>query len=1006
MNHDSGAATGPRDGENKKRNFEGKLINGDRNAPGTPTVNGAPTADSGGAPPVSAPSAPSTDRFADLPPEIAHIAQELYHPLSTLLLRISQETYNDLSETLQAMAEIPLVPQTNGVLSNGLGAHGAGQENAEANRRKKLLLMNAAGERNPDIRTALEILSTGKAPWMPTMGYIAPEPISSEQALKLLRYMDTSLSIRLNVHETLPRRLQNWRVKSGRATFVIENELEFDVVSFVEDTSQQWWFLDVRLLFSPAPVIVEGSHFYTNLKRQADFILREKGGLDGLFDFLSNFVLTHKISVLRSQAIALVGTRWAGSLKVENVHRELVVSYWTNRPGKKNWIEIGISNNKVRNGKTSWRGPPLPSLTVRWFRQGVEVKGVDFGFDWRKLSFERIIKRVIAYHANDILQTTKQHLEPQIAAHANLSDTEPADSKLQLALGTTGNSTSLCLEPVTGNYILQPATLFSAKAEYEFNQGKEPKRMAIILTTLLAQTLRGRVEKYAQQLGWNLVSQRLLRPDVVKAAVQREVLQFAMYSPRSWSSGWALANVVDVSGSSWWILEIGGNGLVINHAEEIKMERPDGSTLDINRSTLGSLERVAVQILSLRVTARQLDKEKKQYKPQVEFGGNLWHIATGRMIPSAAKDMQRLMAASPQKFFKFSEDGRFQILLSTPFGQDILGELRARLRDVNRLRSFTTTLQKREMRLVSSSLQRVEFQYGPSPHCAAVKFSTEKEVMIEISHSNPHHRLLKLLTEIANERIPSLPAMFSDDTNGLDRLCTTLVLTRPLVTALKKLEDPTTNVNLRNPAIFAHSLFKYRLCYENPICTFDIRVQVKDDNVHWFIEDNIKKHTLDMRPFPERNPTHRRLDNLQAKLKELFSAKDKGWFGTRNGLITEIDGVGLALDKLNKCVRECTMEGGYKPPPPLEVAPPVAKPQAQAQAQAQQQQVNSHQQAANQQRAQQLAQARQQAQQQAQRRQSQNQQNSRGQMPNGRSHQQGNNRPGQPARQQDIIEID
>jgi mediator of RNA polymerase II transcription subunit 14 len=42
MNNNSGTAAGPRDGENKKRNHEGKLINGDRsNAPGTPIVNGA-----------------------------------------------------------------------------------------------------------------------------------------------------------------------------------------------------------------------------------------------------------------------------------------------------------------------------------------------------------------------------------------------------------------------------------------------------------------------------------------------------------------------------------------------------------------------------------------------------------------------------------------------------------------------------------------------------------------------------------------------------------------------------------------------------------------------------------------------------------------------------------------------------------------------------------------------------------------------------------------------------
>ncbi|KAH8727122.1 mediator complex subunit MED14-domain-containing protein [Phaeosphaeriaceae sp. PMI808] len=989
-------------GESKKRSFEGKMIN-----------------------------APSTASA----PKIVHIAQEAYHPL---------KTYNELLETLQNMAELPLVQQTN--------------ENADANKRKKLLLMkfaqdnrakfikllkaaadvsklidifswareqndhmdflfsSAAGERNPDIPTALAIMSTGKASWMPTLGYIPPEPIPSEQALKLLRYMNSSLSIRLNVHENLPRRLQNWRIQSGRATFVIENELEFDVVSF-------WWFVDVRLLFSPAPSIAN----------QADFILREKG-LGGLFDFLCNFILTHKISVLRSQALRLASSGWAGSLKVEKVHRELVVSYWVDRLGKKNWVEIGISNNKSKNAKSSWRGPALPSLTTRWFRQGVEVKDVNFDFDWKDLSFERVIKRVVAHHTNETLRATQELFNSQISANASLSKSEPADCKLDVTLGPSSNLTSLCLEPVTGSYILQPATSLSAKAEYAFNQGREPKQIANILTQLLAQTLRDFVQTHAQQLGWHTVMRQSLHIDVVRSAVKLDILQYVMYSPRGWSLGWCLAAVIDVSGCSWWILQIGSNGTAIDHAEQIKMSRPDGSTLNISRNTLASIERVGVQLLSTRVTARQLEREKKPFSLRYEFGqaktaagvrrvarswalymntadllktqpdeepwlessiavicqglspegGNVWHIAAGRMVKDAAADMQKLMAASPQSGFKFAEDGNFRILLSTPFGEDILGELRARLRDVNRLRSFATTLQKRQMRLGSSSLQRVQFQYGPSPHTAAVNFSAEKEITVEMSHHNPHSRIHKLLTEIANERVPSLPSIFVGDKNGLDRLCTILVLTRPLVSALNALEIHTGNTNLRNPAIHVHSLFKCRITYENPVCTFDIRVQPKEDKVYWFIEDSMRKHSHapDLRPSSERKPNHRRLENLQAKLQDFFASKGQRYFGTRNGLIANIDGVGEALQRLNDVVLSCTMEGGYKPPPPLKTH---------------QQQVNTQQRNSQQQithRLQQLRQQQHTIQQQAQgqgraqQQQQSMQHNSRPSLANGQQHQQ------------------
>ncbi|KAF1843894.1 MED14-domain-containing protein [Cucurbitaria berberidis CBS 394.84] len=1018
MHHSgSDASATLRDGESKKRDHEGKRVNGVHD---DPSVNGA--------------AGPSLEQYSQLPPEIAHISAEAYNPLSTLIVRLSQECYNDLGDALQKMADIPLAQQTNGVLPNGLGPHGAanGQENAKANAQKKMLLMkfaqenrakfikllvltewgkkaavdvsklidlytwtkeqdvhmqaadfaidsikrhaSIAKENNPDITTALEILSTGKASWMPSLDYIPPDPISSEQALKLLRYMNTSLSIRLNLHETLPRHLRNWRIESGRATFIVDGQFEFDVISFVEDASEQWLFIDLRLLFSPAPVITVGSRFFMHLKAQADHILQEKG-LSGLFDFLNNFVLTHKISVLRSQALGLARTGWAGSLKVEPVHRELVVQYWTGRPGKKNWIEIGISKNKPKNGKVSWRGLPVPSLTARWFRQGKEVKDADLKFDWKDLSTERIIKRVIARHTSDILRSTRGALNPSVTAHASLSDTEPTDCALKASLGTRANSMAVSLEPVTGNYILQPATALSTRAENAFNQGREPVQMGNILTQLLAETLLTSIRRYAQQLGWQPVARQSLHFQVVKTAVKLDMLQFALYWPRGWSSSWAFAAIVDSSGESWWVLEIGSNGGTIEHAEQIKLDRPDGRLLPIDRNTLASLERVAVQLLSFRVTARQLEKEKKSCILRCEFGPtsasaaaqriarrwvlylqtpdvlvtkpgeepwlesniaitceglkaesqNVWHIATGRMVKSAAADMQKLMAASPQSNFSFSEDGRFRILLSTPFGQDILGELRVRLRDVNHLRSFATTLQKRQMRLGSSSLQRVQFEYGPSPYTAAVNFGAEKEISVELSPNNPHYRVHRLLTEIANDRSPFLPSVDFGDANGLDRFCTALILTRSLLKIMSEIQVRTPG-NVRNPAIHVHSIFKYRLTYENPVCTFDVRLQPKDDKVYWFIEDCLKARSMDTRPTSERGQYHRRLDNLVTKLKELFSGKGPGWFGTRNGMIAELDGVPDALRRLDACVLGCKMEGGYKAPPPLEQPAPQGQP--------------------------------------------------------------------------------
>ncbi|KAF2629864.1 MED14-domain-containing protein [Macroventuria anomochaeta] len=1049
MNHS--ATDSARDGENKKRSFDGKVVNGIEARRDTAVMNGnMGKATTNGA--STAVPAPTMDQSSELPPEIAHIGPEAYHPLSKLLARIAQECYNALEEALHKMSGMSLGQQANGAMINGV----VPQDNPEVNKRKKLLLLKFAQENrakfikllvltewgqksaldigkvidlyswakeqaahmdfvdeqvnqikilsayarenNPDIRTALEVLSTGKASWIPTLDYIPPDPVSSDKALKLLRAMNTSLSIRLNVHETLPRHLRNWRIQSGRAIFMIENEMEFDVLSFAEDASDQWWFLDLRLLFAPAPTIELGSKFLLALKPQADYVLREKG-LSGLFDFLHNFVLTHKLSVLRSQADGLARSGWIGSLRVEPVHRELVVQYWTDRPGRKNWIELGTTSNKPKNGKMSWRGPPVPSLTARWFRQGKEVVDVDLEIDWNDLSMERILKRVIALHTAQILRSTREHFDSRLDIHASLSESEPTDCSLTATLGTVSNSVTLSLEPVTGTYIMQPASALAARAEFAMNQGREPAQIAGILTLMLSQTLRDQIQRTAQQLGWQQITRQALRPDAVRAAVKSNVLEYVMYSPRGWTSTWALAAIVGTAGESWCIFEMGSNGISIEHAEQIVMDRHDGSSMAINRNTLTRVERVAVQLLSFRVTARQLEKEHKMFTLRHQFsasskpaeantivqgwamhlqttdllttksgeqpwledsiaiaceglksdGRSVWHIADGRMVKNAAADMQKLMAASPQSSFKFTADGSFRILLATPFGSDILGELRARLRDVNRLRSFATTLQKRQMRLTASSLQKVQFQYGPSPHIAAVSFASENEVAIEIPPSNPHHRIHRLLTSIANDRNPFLPLLSFGDANGIDHFCTVLVLTRSLLTVLREL-DTATPGNIRNPAIHVHSVFKYRLTYENPLCTFDIRLQPKNDKVYWFIEDNLR-HAPDIRPTPERNPRHRRLETLQEKLKELFRGKAEGWFGTRNGIVAELDAVPDALRKLNDTVLSCKMEGGYKPPSPLEVppqqqakgnSPQLTRQPSQQQMQQQQQQQQQH----------------------------------------------------------------
>lgn len=162
----------------------------------------------------------------DAPPDIEHITVG-YQPLSKLVMRLSQETFNELREVIEAMADMSPSQTSNGhnhykPMNNTAVVNG--DDDSPLNIQKKMRLMNFVQDRraqfikvlvlaqwsrqsqdvskvidlkvwldkqrflydeagywlgdlkrslepakmpNPDLRTALAVLSTGKASWLP-----------------------------------------------------------------------------------------------------------------------------------------------------------------------------------------------------------------------------------------------------------------------------------------------------------------------------------------------------------------------------------------------------------------------------------------------------------------------------------------------------------------------------------------------------------------------------------------------------------------------------------------------------------------------------------------------------------------------------------------------------------------------------------------------------------------------------------------------------------------------
>ena len=180
---------------------------------------------------ATAPTSDTANPFHQLPPEIEHITFG-YLPLSKLITRLVQESFNDLTQVINDMSAMQISQPPQQSNSNSLQTHVNGTvagTSSQANVQKKLRLLNFAQDRraqfikllvlsqwsrqaadvskaidlkvwldrqkglyddaggwmgelkrnlgpakmpNPDLKTSLEVLSTGKASWLPDVGLI------------------------------------------------------------------------------------------------------------------------------------------------------------------------------------------------------------------------------------------------------------------------------------------------------------------------------------------------------------------------------------------------------------------------------------------------------------------------------------------------------------------------------------------------------------------------------------------------------------------------------------------------------------------------------------------------------------------------------------------------------------------------------------------------------------------------------------------------------------------
>ncbi|KJZ79136.1 hypothetical protein HIM_01287 [Hirsutella minnesotensis 3608] len=585
------------------------------------SVNGSAASDRQGQPTanVADSSTVGPPRMNNLPDEIVHITQG-FIPLSLLLSRLAQVSHNALQDKIVELAKMPLPAAAvngNAALTSGGGTDDSSTENlrkkgnlatfaqdwhgkwlkalviTEWSRKSEMvsklidlkfhidqqrILFDAALDNvinikrdltyarmpSPDLKTALQVLSTGKAPWMPDLYYIDPDPLTPSEQLKWMNDLNTLLSLRLNLEEfdKIPYRFRNYEIDSGRVTFKVEGEFEVDLTIADEDFEKQFWFIDFRYSFKPS-----ASSLSPSLRAYLEGCVNEalcKDGLAGCYQFLHEFVLTCKINEIKRQALQLSRSSWSGTLSVEPLNRALAIQYWTSRTaptGPKSWILLGVNSGRKPNGETD---PKISSsIVAKWYRDGKEVTGAEIEIDLENISAQALLTNVVGQHINyiltsihDKLKSAPRYKNREASMILRLSGSDPAASTLSIQVGFN-DSASLALEPRTGVFAVKPHSKFSIQYENQLNTDKSAAEDgANCLENVRGAIMEDGLHRRGSCMGWRVRKSPISLEETRSVTKLREWTRTIWLQKDGWGPSWFVCVFLGLAGDEWRLIEL------------------------------------------------------------------------------------------------------------------------------------------------------------------------------------------------------------------------------------------------------------------------------------------------------------------------------------------------------------------------------------------------------------------------------------------------------------------
>ncbi|KIW73089.1 hypothetical protein PV04_01234 [Phialophora macrospora] len=540
------------------------------------------------------------------------ISQDSYLPMAALISRASQMCWNDLSDLVEQLASLSVPdtpPDQAKLMPNGL-TNNQSKPNLDkkdkifrfANEQKadfiKLLVLLQWSKNvdevsktisinywlmlrrqaywgaiasmaslkqessnfqipNPDLKTAAEVLSRGRVSNFPQLGYSAQVDLSTKQILRVLKSLNQALSVKLALSDNLPSQLRNFRVHDGRATFTVPDEFELDLSTLDESLDSPFRMVDFRLSFQPCP------HLPDRLQSEIELLANsniDQGGLGRCYEFLHELTLSYKLAEFHKQAIELSRNQWVGNLRAELIRRNLVVQYWSERHVGKSWVEIGIASGRDKQRPED--PEPHSSLEIKCTWHGKRADCLQLHLNESVLSFEGILRQVIAQHSTQILDTIYDKLvstplfaNAELSLEQSLSHDDPEVCSLVMQTSRS-SQLQLKVDSVTGLIMMSPVTERTERLQFEVN------RVQSVADEVVSKLLNFRcsVSESAVLAGisgtkWEALRSFKFTQAEVKSLFGRPVVRINMFRQSQWVLEYSLAVTHGQDGDHWWLLQ-------------------------------------------------------------------------------------------------------------------------------------------------------------------------------------------------------------------------------------------------------------------------------------------------------------------------------------------------------------------------------------------------------------------------------------------------------------------